>query len=149
MEKENLKREDLNFILQKAEFSALEELYNKIKSGLSIVVLQSPVQQTLLQPIHDPISKGEFYGGEILVTTTVVQLSQGDNTYKGWAMVQDDNEKLSLYIAVCDGCFGANLFKEEIETLATQTVQNIQKMQKENNKRVNATRVNFDLMVQG
>ena len=144
-----MKREDLNYILQKTDFTALEELYNKINSELKIVVLQSPVQQTLLQPIFDPISKGEFYGGEILVTTTVVQLSKGDNTYKGWAMVQDDNEKLSLYIAVCDGCFGANLFKEEIKALATQTVQNIQKMQKESNKKVNATRVNFDLMAQG
>ncbi|MDD3056629.1 MAG: phosphonate C-P lyase system protein PhnG [Aliarcobacter sp.] len=144
-----MKREDLNYILQKADFPALEELYNKINSELKIVVLQSPVQQTLLQPIFDPISKGEFYGGEILVTTTIVQLSKGDNTYKGWAMVQDDNEKLSLYIAVCDGCFGAGFFKEEIEALAAQTVQNIQKMQKESNKRVNATRVNFDLMAQG
>lgn len=144
-----MKREDLNYILQKADFTALEELYNKINNELKIAVLQSPVQQTLLQPIFDPISKGEFYGGEILVTTTIVQLSKGDNTYKGWAMVQDDNEKLSLYIAVCDGCFGADFFKEEIEALAAKTVQNIQKMQKESNKRVNATRVNFDLMVQG
>ncbi len=144
-----MKREDLNYILQKADFTALEELYNKINSELKIVVLQSPVQQTLLQPIFDPISKGEFYGGEILVTTTIVQLSKGDNTYKGWAMVQDDNEKFSLYIAVCDGCFGADFFKEEIEALAAKTVQNIQKMQKESNKKVNATRVNFDLMAQG
>ncbi|MCI0500759.1 MAG: phosphonate C-P lyase system protein PhnG [Epsilonproteobacteria bacterium] len=144
-----MQREDLNFILQKADFDALEELYNKIKSELSIVVLQSPVQQTLLQPIFDPISKGEFYGGEILVTTTIVRLAKGDATYKGWAMVQDDNEKLSLYIAVCDGCFGAGFFKNEIETLATQTLQNIQKLQKECNKKVNATRVNFDLMAQG
>lgn len=141
-----MKREELNFILQKADFKALEELYQKIKNELEIAVLQSPVQQTLLQPIYDPISKGEFYGGEILVTTTIAQLSKGDDTYKGWAMVQDDNEKLSLYIAVCDGCFGAGFFVNEIETLATQTVQNIQKMQKECNKRVNATRVNFDLM---
>lgn len=148
MEKENFKREDLNFILQKAEFSALEELYNKIKNELEVVVLQSPVQQTLLQPIFDPISKGEFYAGELLVTTAVVQVGN-DSSNKGWAMVQDDNEKLSLYIAVCDGCFGANLFKEEIEALAAKTVQNIQKLQKELNKKINATRVNFDLMVQG
>jgi alpha-D-ribose 1-methylphosphonate 5-triphosphate synthase subunit PhnG len=139
-------REDLNFILQKADIKALEELYNKIKNSLEIKVLQAPVQQTLLQPIYEPISKGEFYGGEILVTTTIVQLAKGNNTYKGWAMVQDDNEKLSLYIAVCDGCFGGNIFKKEIEELATKTVQKIQKIQKEFNKKVNSTRVNFDLM---
>lgn len=143
-----MKREDLNFILQKADFSALEELYNTIKNELEIVVLQSPVQQTLLQPIHDPISKGEFYAGELLVTTAIIQVGN-DASSRGWAMVQDDNEKLSLYIAVCDGCFGAGFFVNEIETLAAKTVQNIQKMQKECNKKVNATRVNFDLMAQG
>lgn len=139
-------REDLNFILQKADFKALEALYGRIKNSLEIKILQAPVQQTLLQPIYDPISQGEFYSGEILVTTTIVQLSKRDSTHKGWAMVQDDNEKLSLYIAVCDGCFGANIFKEEIEELATKTVHSIQKAQKEINKKVNATRVNFDLM---
>ncbi|MDD3506745.1 MAG: phosphonate C-P lyase system protein PhnG [Sulfurimonas sp.] len=143
-----MQREDLNYILQKAEFNALEELYNKIKNELSIVVLQSPVQQTLLQPIYDPINKGEFYGGELLVTTTIIQVGN-DASSRGWAMVQDDNEKLSLYIAVCDGCFGAGFFVNEIETLAAKTVQNIQKMQKERNKKVNATKVNFDLMAQG
>lgn len=143
-----MQREDLNFILQKAEFAALEELYNTITKELEIVVLQAPVQQTLLQPIFDPISKGEFYAGELLVTTTIIQVGN-DSSSRGWAMVQDDNETLSLYIAVCDGCFGAGFFVNEIETLAAQTVQNIQKMQKELNKMVNATRVNFDLMVQG
>ncbi|KFL35187.1 MULTISPECIES: phosphonate C-P lyase system protein PhnG [unclassified Sulfurospirillum] len=139
-------REDLNFILQKADFKALEALYNTIKNSLEIKVLQAPVQQTLLQPIYEPISKGEFYGGEILVTTTIVQLTKADRSHKGWAMVQDDNDKLSLYIAVCDGCFGGDIFKEEIEELATQTLRNIQKAQKEFNQKVNSTRVNFDLM---
>jgi alpha-D-ribose 1-methylphosphonate 5-triphosphate synthase subunit PhnG len=142
-------RENLNFILQKANYAALEALCNTIKNTLTLVVLQPPVQQTLLQPIYDPISQGEFYGGEILVTTTIIQLAKGNDTYKGWAMVQDDNEELSLLVAICDGCFGAGFFKEEIEALATTTVQEMQTMQKELQKRVNATRVNFDLMVQG
>jgi len=84
-----MQREALNFLLQKADFSALRELYKKIKKEHEIVVLQSPTQQTLLQPIHDPISQGEFYGGEILVTTTVVTV--GNQSNKGWAMVMDDH----------------------------------------------------------
>lgn len=140
----NIKREDLNFILQKADEKKLENLYNKIKENYEVKVLQAPVQQTLLQPIADPISKGKFYVGEILVTSTIVSIQYSSN--KGWAMVQDDNEKLSLYIAVCDACFEADFFKKEIEELATKTIQDIQKMQKELNQKVNSTKVSFDLM---
>ena len=39
--------------------------------------------------------------------------------------------------------------KEEIEDLAAKTVQNIKKMQKESNKRVNATRVHIEIMAKG
>jgi len=139
-----MQREELNFILQKSDFSALKELYKKIKKEHEIVVLQSPTQQTLLQPIHDPISQGEFYGGEILVTTTVVTV--GNQSNKGWAMVMDDHEKLSLYIAVCDGAYGGGYYKEEIKQLAQATKNSIKHKQERENQQVNATKVSFDLM---
>ncbi len=139
-----IKREDLNFILQRADVKELENLYNNIKNQYEVKILQAPTQQTLLQPIYDPISKGEFYAGEILVTSTIV--SVGGSSHKGWAMVQDDNEKLSLYISVLDASFEADIFKKEIEELVTSTIQKIQTMQKELNKKVNATKVSFDLM---
>jgi len=142
-----MKREDLNFILQKASLNELEELFNKIKKNVHIKTLQPPVQQTLLQPVYDPISEGEFYIGEILVTTTIVQIQiQNNTTYKGWAMVMDDNEKLSFYIAICDACYGADLFKKEIEELAFKILEKTEKTQKILNKKINSTRVNFDLM---
>lgn len=140
----SIKREDLNFILQKSNIEELKMLCKNIEKSYEVKVLQAPVQQTLLQPIKDPISKGNFYAGEILVTSTII--SVGDSANKGWSMVQDDKQQLSYYIAVCDGCYGANIFKEEIEKLATKTVQEIQKIQKELNKKVNATKVSFDLM---
>jgi len=139
-----MQREELNFLLQKTDFSALKELYKKIKKEHEIVVLQSPTQQTLLQPIYDPISQGEFYGGEILVTTTVVTV--GNQSNKGWAMVMDDYEKLSLYIAVCDGAYGAGYYKEEIDQLAQATKNRIKNVQERENQKVNATKVSFDLM---
>ena len=139
-----MQREELNFLLQKADFNALKELYKKIKKEHEIVVLQSPTQQTLLQPIYDPISEGEFYGGEILVTTTIVTV--GNHSNKGWAMVMDENEKLSLYIAVCDGAYGAGYYKEEIKQLADTAKKSIKHKQKRENQKVNATKVNFDLM---
>jgi len=139
-----MQREELNFLLQKSDFSALKELYQKIKKAYDIVVLQSPTQQTLLQPIHDPISQGEFYGGEILVTTTIVTVENKSN--KGWAMVMDESEKLSLYIAVCDGAYGGGYYKEEIEQLAQTTQKSIKNLQERENQKVNATKVNFDLM---
>jgi len=139
-----VKREDINFILQKADIDSLREIYESIKSKYSVKILQSPTAQTLLQPVHDPISGGEFYAGEVLVTTTIVTVADSQN--RGWAMVQDDQEQLSLYISVCDGAFGAGYFIDEIETLMKQTQVKIKKLQDKINKKINSTKVNFDLM---
>lgn len=139
-----IQREELNFILQKADEKELKKLYKKIKEKYEVKVLLAPVQQTLLQPINDPISKGEFYGGEILVTTTIV--SVGDTLNKGWAMVLDDNEKISLYIAACDGAFGAGYFHKEIQELVKEAKKALHVQQKVINKKINATKVSFDLM---
>lgn len=137
-------REALNFLLQHASLITLQDLYKKIKKHHDVTILQPPTQQTLLQPIKDPISQGEFYGGEILVTTSVVTV--GEKTDKGWAMVLDDNEKMSLYIAVCDGAYGAGYFKDEIKKLAKKAECTIKDAQKIENQKVNATKVSFDLM---
>lgn len=138
------KREELNFILQRADKKELRKLYKQIKEENVVKILLAPVQQTLLQPIFDPISKGEFYGGEILVTTAIVSI--GSKGSKGWAMVQDDNEKVSLHIAVCDAAFGAGYFTKEIENLVKETKKTMQINQKFINQKINATKVSFDLM---
>lgn len=140
-----MEREDINFILQKAQINELENIYKLVDEKYGVRVLQNPTQQTLLQPIIDPISGGEFYAGEILVTTTIVQIGTDSNN-KGWAMVQDDNATLSLFISVCDGAFAAGFFKEEIETLINNTKLEIEKLQKNINKKINSTKVSFDLM---
>ncbi len=137
-------REDLNFILQMADLKKLKKLYENIKNRFKIDIVQAPTQQTLLQPIKDPISKGEFYGGEILVTTAIVAIK--DVKCKGWAMVLDDNKELSLYIATCDAVFEDGYFKDDIKRLIEETKIDIKIKEKEQNRKINSTRVNFDLM---
>lgn len=61
-------------------------------------------------PVKDPISGGEFYAGEVLVTSTIVEV----NKNKGWSMVQDENDQLSLYIATLDAVFENKEFKDDI-----------------------------------
>jgi alpha-D-ribose 1-methylphosphonate 5-triphosphate synthase subunit PhnG len=140
-----IQRETINFTLQKADPKKLEMLCQAVEEQQGVKVLQPPTQQTLLQPVHDPITNGTFYGGEILTTTTIVQIGS-DSSHKGWAMVEDDNETLSYRIAVCDGAFGAGLFQGEIEELVNATLRSIASAQQERNQKVHATRVSFDLM---
>lgn len=142
---DTIKREQLNFLLQKADFNILKQLCEKIEESHEIKILQPPVEQTLLQPIYDPVSEGKFYAGEILVTTAIVQLGE-NSAAKGWAMVQDKNEELSFCVAVCDAAFAADFFKKEITELIVSTEDKLQLQKKQINKRVNATRVKFDLM---
>jgi len=137
-----MKREALNYIFQCAKRSDVEALFRTIEKHHTITVLQQPTAQTLLQPVIDPISKSPFYAGEILVTTSIVQIEQ----CKGWAMVMDDDEKLSLMIATLDACFEAGIFQEEMQTLYKKTEQKIAKEVARNNQSIHATKVSFDLL---
>lgn len=135
-------REEINDLAQEVAIKNLEELYKKIDENYKIQVLTAPTEQTLLVPVKDPISSGEFYAGEVLVTSTIVQVED----CKGWSMVMDSNEKLSLYVAVLDASFESNIYKNEIKTLLEKVKEEKVLKQKAINQKVNSTRVSFDLM---
>jgi alpha-D-ribose 1-methylphosphonate 5-triphosphate synthase subunit PhnG len=137
-----MQREELNFVLQHSDLTKLESLYQKIDKAHGVTVVNQPTSQTLLVPIKDPISGGEFYAGEVLVTSSIVSV----NNAQGWAMVQDDNEKLSLYIASIDAVFESCEFEDEITELYQETLQTIEKEKAIINQKVNSTKVSFDLM---
>ncbi|WP_320033915.1 phosphonate C-P lyase system protein PhnG [Halarcobacter sp.] len=137
-----MNREDINFLSQFIQKDKFEELYKKIEKNYEIKVLTNPTEQTLLVPVKDPISDGEFYAGEVLVTSTIVEI----DGIKGWSMVLDTNEDLSLKTAVLDASFEANIFKEEILNLLKKTKNEINNKNAINNQKINSTRVSFDLM---
>jgi alpha-D-ribose 1-methylphosphonate 5-triphosphate synthase subunit PhnG len=137
-----MQREELNFVLQHSDLTKLESLYKKIDKTHGVTVVNQPTSQTLLVPIKDPISGGDFYAGEVLVTSSIVSV----NNAQGWAMVQDDNEKLSLYIASIDAVFESKEFENEINELYQETLQTIEKEKAIINQKVNSTKVSFDLM---
>ena len=137
-----MKREELNYILQHSNIEALKKLYEDIDRKFGISVISKPSSQTILVPIKDPISGGEFYAGEVLVTSTIVEI----NKNKGWSMIQDDYKDLSLYVACCDAVFDTNEFNSEIIKLCQETKLELENKEKIVNKKVNSTRVNFDLM---
>jgi len=135
-------REELNYILQHAKLEDVKQLHKKIDKKYGVVVINKPTSQTLLVPVKDPITNGEFYAGEALVTSTIVEV----NKQKGWSMVLDDHEKLSLYIASIDAVFDSKEFEEDIKKIYEQTTKKLEKKRKEQNQKINSTRVNFDLM---
>lgn len=137
-----MKREDINNLAQLVPVIELEEFYGEIDKNYKVKVLTKPTEQTLLVPVKDPISKGEFYAGEVLVTSTIVQVEDT----KGWSMVMDLNEKVSLYAAVLDACFEANIYKEKIQALLLDAKRKYEQEIENKNRKVNSTRVSFDLM---
>lgn len=137
-----MKREDINNFAQLVKIEELKKLYEKINENYGVKVLTAPTEQTLLVPVKDPISNGSFYAGEVLVTSTIVQV---ENT-KGWAMVMDSNEELSLYIASLDACFEANIYKNEITNILENAKNNNEEKNRKINQKVNSTRVSFDLL---
>jgi len=137
-----MRREEINSLGQLVDIKKLEKLYKKIDKNFKIQVLTAPTEQTLLIPVNDPISGSEFYAGEVLVTSTIVQVEDT----KGWSMVMDSNEDLSLYISVLDAAFEAKILKDEIKELLKEA-KGIRKEEIKNlNQKVNSTRVSFDLM---
>lgn len=137
-----MRREDINELAQLVDINKLESFYKEIDENYKIKVLTKPTEQTLLVPVKDPISGGSFYAGEVLVTSTIVQVEQT----KGWSMVMDLNEKISLYTAVLDACYEADINKEKIVSLLLDAKKAKQESLERTNKKVNSTRVSFDLM---
>jgi alpha-D-ribose 1-methylphosphonate 5-triphosphate synthase subunit PhnG len=137
-----MKREDVNDLAQLVQIEKLEQLYKKIDENYKIQVLTAPTEQTLLVPVKDPISSSDFYTGEVLVTSTIVQVEKT----KGWSMIMDTDEKLSLFTAVLDAAFDADIYKEEIVLMLNNAKEEKIKEQEVINQKVNSTRVSFDLM---
>lgn len=137
-----MKREDINNFAQLVKIEELKKLYEKIDENHGVKILTAPTEQTLLVPVKDPISNGSFYAGEVLVTSTIVQVKDT----KGWAMVMDSNEELSLYIATLDACFEANIYKDEITNILEKAKNKDDEKNSKINQKVNSTRVSFDLL---
>lgn len=135
-------REDINELAQLVQIEKLEKIYKKIDEKFNVKVLTAPTEQTLLMPVKDPISGSNFYSGEILVTSTIVQVKDT----KGWSMVMDSNEKLSLYTATLDAAFEASILKDEIVSLLTEAKDEKNRKIAQMNQKVNSTKVSFDLM---
>lgn len=137
-----MEREQLNFYLQKTPGDDLTSIRQLIENSGSIELIQKPTSQTLLVPVKDPINEGSFLSGEVLVTSCIVRV----NSTNGWAMVQDDNPELAVSIAILDGAYAADFYKEEIIELAKKGRRAAEQENSGLNARVNSTRVTFDLL---
>jgi alpha-D-ribose 1-methylphosphonate 5-triphosphate synthase subunit PhnG len=137
-----MKREDLNYYLQNVPEQEILQLCEKINSEARVEIIQKPTRQTLLLPVKDPINKGSFFSGEVLVTSTIVQV----NNENGWAMVLDENNDLSRAVAILDGAFAAGILQQPILRLAEKGKNVIRDEEEKINRKVEETRVSFDLM---
>ena len=137
-----MKREDINSLAQLVKIEELKKLYEKIDKEYGVKVLTTPTEQTLLVPVKDPISNGSFYAGEVLVTSSIVEVKKT----KGWAMIMDSNNELSLYVATIDACFEAKIYKDEIINILQNAKNENDEKNKIINQKVNSTRVSFDLL---
>jgi len=137
-----MEREQLNYFLQQAPALQVSALSEKIGSEAAIELIQKPTSQTLLVPVHDPINRGTFISGEVLVVSSIVRV----NGVNGWAMVMDDNPRLAGSLAILDGAYAAGIRTMEIAALAEQGKVAIDRENRKMNARVNSTRVAFDLL---
>jgi alpha-D-ribose 1-methylphosphonate 5-triphosphate synthase subunit PhnG len=137
-----MEREHLNFYLQQADPKSLSDLCNKVEENAMVTLLQEPTLQTLLLPVADPVSKGSFYAGEILVTSAIVQVEES----KGWAMVMDEDPELARSVAVLDAAYAADMERKAIIALVENGKIRHERKTQELASQVEATRVSFDLL---
>ena len=137
-----MEREQLNYYLQHVEFDELLSLQKHIEEQAKVELIQKPVAQTLLVPVRDPINEGSFISGEVLTTSTIVQV----NKVNGWSMVLDANHELAVTVAIMDGAFAADILRAEIVEMARRGKEKIKKDHARLNAMVEATKVAFDLL---
>jgi alpha-D-ribose 1-methylphosphonate 5-triphosphate synthase subunit PhnG len=137
-----MEREHLNFYLQKADPVLLKSLCGRVEASQTVTLLQEPTLQTLLLPVADPVTRGSFYAGEILVTSAIVQIG----STKGWAMVMDEAPELAQRVAVLDAAYAADIEKEAIAALVENGRARYEQTTRELASQVETTRVSFDLL---
>ncbi len=137
-----MEREQLNYYLQQVSQDELDALCRSIEKVATVELIQKPTAQTLLVPVHDPINQGSFISGEVLVSSAIVQV----NAINGWAMVMDQDDRRAVSVALLDAAFTADIKKAEIHQLATHGKERVEENHTNQNARINATRVSFDLL---
>ncbi|MBL4902823.1 phosphonate C-P lyase system protein PhnG [Desulfocapsa sp. AH-315-G09] len=137
-----MKRENHNFYLQLAEQDELNALSQQIQRLANVQIIQQPTAQTLMLPVDDPVNQGTFYGGEVLVSSAIVQVNDVD----GWAMVMDDGQALALSLAILDAAYAAGVEQEAIAKLVQQGRKRHEENLRNTQTEVTATKVSFDLM---
>lgn len=137
-----MKRENHNFFLQQAEQDQIYALCQQIKCRADVQVIQRPTAQTLMLPVEDPVNRGSFYGGEVLVSSAIARVNDVD----GWAMVMDENPVSALSLAILDAAWAAGVEKKSIGKLVHQGEKRHKQIIKKNETDIRATRVSFDLM---
>jgi phosphonate C-P lyase system protein PhnG len=137
-----MEREQLNYYLQHVEFDELLALQKHIEEQAHVELIQKPIAQTLLVPVHDPINEGSFISGEVLTTSAIVQV----NRVNGWSMVMDVNHEVAVAVAIMDGAYAAEVNREEVVELARRGKEKIEQEHGQLNARVKATKVAFDLL---
>jgi alpha-D-ribose 1-methylphosphonate 5-triphosphate synthase subunit PhnG len=137
-----MEREEINFFLQHADLDDLAALCRKIEGLARVLEVKKPTPQTLLVPVTDPVNGGTFYGGEVLVTSALVQVD-GAN---GWSMVMDDNPELAYLVAVLDAAIAAGIALGEIYALAGRGQAVWTARAEQDTAAVRATRVAFELL---
>lgn len=137
-----MEREQLNYYLQQVPQEMLDALCQQIETEEKVELIQKPTPQTLMVPVRDPINQGSFLSGEVLVTSAIVQV----NAVNGWSMVMDSQDTKAIAIALLDGAFAADIRRTEIIDLALFGKEDQEISTCEENNRINATRVSFDLL---
>lgn len=137
-----MEREQINYYLQKVSLEEIIFIRKQIEETATVELIQKPTSQTLLVPVKDPINNSSFISGEVLVTSSIVQV----NGTNGWSMVLDDNPEQAVSIAILDGAYGADILTEKIIKLVDAGKQHCHKENEKLNSRINSTRVSFDLL---
>ncbi len=140
--KSTISREELNFYLQQVDPELLFSVKEKIEFNANVKVVQEPLEETVMLPVTDPVSKGSFYSAEVMVTSAIVRV----NETSGWSMVLDANKKLALHIAILDGAHAAGIETVAITELILAGKESHSLRNKKISEQVAATHVSFDLM---
>ncbi len=137
-----MEREHLNYYLQQLAKDELDQLCAAVEAEADVEIIQKPTSQTLMIPVRDPINDGSFFSGEVLVSSAIAKV----NGISGWSMVMDAAAEKAASVALLDGAYAAGIRTEEITKFALIGKERLEAQQAQQNTKINATRVAFDLL---
>lgn len=134
-------------LLSQLPVEQVKPLVEQNITHMQLSYVQAPDAGLALVKLQDAAKGEPFYLGEMGLVQSHIQLTDGEQSYQGYAAVMADDENIATLYAVCDAILAHQLQGHEaLQALLNTAAAQIEQQQADWQKLLATTMVNFSLL---